>query len=82
MTESSVTEFRRQQALQEQAAQQGLTGLAIVASYASINARMERDAKHMLQLISEGKQQEVLVLLETQGWGTSEDEPGAPHHEH
>ena len=81
MEESSVTQFRRQQALQEQAAQQGLTGLAIVASHASINARMERDAKHMLQLISEGRQQEVLVLLEMHAWSMSEDEMGAVNSE-
>jgi len=76
MTESSVAEFRQQQALQEQAAKQGLAGLAIVASHASINTRMQQGAKRMLQMISEGKEQEVIALLETQGWGMDEDEQG------
>jgi len=69
MVHSEVAQFRQQQALREQSAQQGLTGLAVMASHKSINDRMEREALYMLGLISEGREQEVAVLLETQAWG-------------
>ena len=66
---SEVAHFREQQALEEQAVQQGLYGPAIVANHASITARMEKGATYMLQLLSEGKQQEVIALMERPDWG-------------
>ena len=73
MAESEVAKFRQQQALQEQAAQQGLYGLAIVASHETITARMERGAERLLQLIQEGKHEEVIILMETPTWGLEEE---------
>ncbi len=48
---SEVAQFRQQQALREQSAQQGLSGLAVVATHASLTARMEQGAKRILGLI-------------------------------
>jgi hypothetical protein len=73
MGESIVATFREQQALQEQAAQQGLYGLAVVANHQAITARMERGAAYLLKLAEEGKHEEVIVLMETATWGGEED---------
>ncbi len=78
---SQVTQFRQQQALHEQAAQQGLSGLAIVATHDSITARMEQGAKRLLDLIQEGKHDEAHELLFTESWGTEEQEEQTPHDE-
>jgi plasmid maintenance system killer protein len=69
---SEVAQFRQTQALQEEAAQQGLTGLAIVASHELITARMERGAVRILQLLQAGKQEEALALMSTETWGLEE----------
>lgn len=68
MAESEIAKFREQQALQEQAAQQGLYGLAVVASHASITARMEIGAERILKLFEEGKQEEAVTLMSTTEW--------------
>ncbi len=68
MAESEVATFREQQALQEQAAQQGLYGLAIVANHESITARMEIGAERILKLMQEGKQEEAVSLMSTKEW--------------
>lgn len=60
---SEVAAFRQRQGLEEQAAQQGLSGLAIVARHESINKRMERGAERVLQLLREGKQEEAKALV-------------------
>jgi hypothetical protein len=77
-TKSEVARFREQQALQEQAAWQGLCGLAAVASHESITARMERGAEHLLKLIEEGRPQEALALMETKSWGLEENGAACP----
>jgi len=69
MAESEVAQFRQEQVLQEQAAQQGLHGLAVVANHESITARMEQGAEHLLKLLEEGKYREVAILMETPAWG-------------
>ena len=69
MAKSEVAKFREQQALQEQAAQQGFHGLAIVANHESITVRMERGAEYLLKLLEEGKHEEVALLMETPTWG-------------
>ncbi|HZR38729.1 MAG TPA: hypothetical protein VFB12_01340 [Ktedonobacteraceae bacterium] len=69
MAKSEVAKFREQQALQEQAVQQGIHGLAIVANHESITARMERSAEYLLKLLEEGKHKEVALLMETPTWG-------------
>ncbi len=81
MTESSVAHFREQQALHEQAAQQGLSGLAMVANHASITARMEQGAKRILGLIQEGKHDEAHALLFAENWDTEEQGKQTPHNE-
>ncbi len=76
MAESEVAKFRQDQALQDEAARQGLYGLAVVANHASITARMERGADHLLKLIEAGKHEEAIALMETSTWGVAED--GSP----
>ncbi len=76
---SIVAAFRRQQARDYEAVQQGLSGLAIVATHASITARMEQGAKRILDLIQEGKHDEAHALLFTENWGTEEQEEPTPH---
>ena len=72
MTVSEIAGFRHQQALQEQAAQQGLNGFAAVASHETITARMDRGAERLLQLLQEGKHEEVAILMETTSWALEE----------
>jgi hypothetical protein len=69
MAESEVAMFREQQALQEQAAQAGLHGLAVVASHESITKRVELGAERLLELIQQGKHAEVAQIMETTTWG-------------
>jgi len=73
MTVSEIAGFRHQQALQEQAAQQGLNGFAAVASHETITARMDRGAERLLKLLQEGKHKEVAILMETPTWGLEEE---------
>ncbi len=68
MTESVVARFKQEQALQEQAAQRGLYGVALVASHEIITARMERGAERLLQLIEEGRLEEAKALFSTEEW--------------
>jgi hypothetical protein len=55
MPGSEIADFRKQQAMQEQAAQQGLQGFAVVAPHKAITARMEQDAPYLIQLFKAGK---------------------------
>jgi hypothetical protein len=83
MTESEIARFRQEQALQEQAAQQGLYGFAAVANHSSITARMERGAEHLLALFAEGKHEEAIRLWETTDWALEEEPcPIMPTNEH
>ena len=50
---SEVARFREEQRLQEEAAQLGLTGLAIVARHEIITAKMEREAELILKNLAE-----------------------------
>jgi hypothetical protein len=65
---SEVARFRQEQALQEEAGKQGLSGLAIVASHETITARMEIGAQRILQLIQEGKHEEAQALFAAPDW--------------
>jgi hypothetical protein len=80
MVESEVVRFRELQALQEQAAYLGLYGSAAVARHDSIIARMERGAERLLQLLQEGKHEEVALLMETTSW-VLEEINGAGQHD-
>lgn len=55
MPGSEIAHFRKQQTMQEQAAQQGLQGFATVAPHKTITARMEQDAPYLIQLLQAGK---------------------------
>ena len=69
---SEIRRLMRQITVESDAAQQGLTGLAIVASHELITARMERGAERILQLLQVGKQEEALALMSTETWGLEE----------
>ena len=71
---SDVARLRRRIALEQEAAQRGLSGLAIVARHEIITARMMRGAERILQLIDEGKHEEAQTLMETESWGIEENE--------
>ena len=73
MTESVVAKFRQEQTLQEQAAQRGLDGYALVSRHDFIEARMERGAERLLELIDKGKHEEAEKLMNTPTWGLEED---------
>src|SRR6266852_3079619 len=66
---SEVARFREQQALQEQAALLGLSGYAITARHDFIEARAQRGASRILQLLAEGKEAEALTLMNEPQWG-------------
>ena len=66
---SEVARLRQQIQTEYEAAQRGLAGLASgVARHDFIEARMERGAEYLLQLIEEGKHEEVVSLMETPAW--------------
>ncbi len=71
---SEVAHFREQQALHEQAAQQGLSGLAIVANHDSITARLQQGADRILHLMHEGKMHEAVQLMDRPDWGAEMQE--------
>jgi hypothetical protein len=68
MSKSEVARFRERQALEEQAMQNGLYGLAAVANHTAINARMQIGAEHILKLFQEGKPEEAVALMATPDW--------------
>ena len=71
-SKSEIANLRLRIELEEEAAQRGLCGPAIVASHESIAARMERGAERILQLIEAGKHEEALALMNTEMWGVEE----------
>jgi hypothetical protein len=68
MVQSEVVKFRQEQEREEQAAQQGLCGLAAVARHETITARMDKGAARILQLIGEGKHEEAQALFQKEDW--------------
>ncbi len=67
---SEIARFRQAQAEQEEAARLGLSGFASGFSrHAFIEARMERAAEHILQLLADGKHEEAEVLMATRTLG-------------
>ncbi len=83
---STIAQFRQQQVVQEEAALLGLHGLASgVARHAFIEARMERAAGHILQLLADGKREEAEALMATSTLGDpgleglEEEERGTCH---
>jgi hypothetical protein len=75
MTESSVAQFRQQLALQEEAAYQGLYGVAAVARHDIITARMVQITLHLQHLEQEGKHEEAqAILLSDDLWNAIKEE--------
>jgi hypothetical protein len=70
--QSEIARLMQQITRENEAAQQGLNGLARVASHESINARMQRSAEHILSLIEAGKHEEALTLLQAETWCAEE----------
>ena len=67
---SDLACLRQQIDLENQAAQRALTGLSSgVARHAFIEARMERAAGRILQLLEDGKHEEVEALMATRTLG-------------
>ena len=60
--------------LEEEAARRGLYGFAVVASHEIITARMERGAERILRLITEGRHDEAVALMNTEMWGVEVEE--------
>ena len=73
-SKSEVAQLMRQIDLEYQAAQRGLYGFAVVASHELITARMERGAERILRLITEGKHDEAVALMNTETWGVEVEE--------
>ncbi len=65
MPVSEVARFRQQQAMQEEAARQGLYGFAAVASHEAINARMEQATPQLIHLLKAGKVDQFEQVIET-----------------
>lgn len=70
--QSEIARLMQQITRENEAAQQGLTGLARVASHESINARMQKGAEYILGLIEAGKHEEAQALLHTETWCAEE----------
>jgi hypothetical protein len=71
--------------LEEEAAQRGLYGFAVVASHEIITARMELGAERILRLITQGKHDEAVALMNTESWGVEVEEgagDGQTHPDH
>lgn len=71
---SEVARFREQQALQESSARLGLCGTAVTASHDATTQRMERATIRFFGMISEGKVQEALACMNSDGWCAEEQQ--------
>jgi hypothetical protein len=72
---SEVASLMQRIDLEREAAQQGLTGLAYgTARHDFITARMEQGAERILLLITEGKHNEAVALMNTETWGVEVEE--------
>ena len=74
-SKSEVARLMRRITLEHQAARYGLTGLAYgTARHDFITARMELGAECILRLITEGKHNEAVALMNTEMWGVEVEE--------
>jgi hypothetical protein len=74
-SKSEVASLMQRIDLEREAAQQGLTGLAYgTARHDFITARMELGAERILRLITEGKHNEAVALMNTETWGVEVEE--------
>lgn len=67
-SQSEVARLMHQIDTEHEAAQQGLSGLAIVATHASNTVRMHQGAERILGLIRQGKHEEADALMSTEYW--------------
>lgn len=74
MTMSEIARFREQQSQQEEAARLGLAGPAIVSRHDFINARAERGAERILQLLAQGNYKEAEQQMNLPDWGLEGEE--------
>lgn len=73
-SKSEVAQFRRRQALEEEAMRWGMYGFAEVARHDRIIARMMLGAERALGLIAEGKHEEAQAMMNKENWGAEEGE--------
>lgn len=78
---SEIARLREQWALEEQAAGWARLGLAVLAPHDTINARIERGGRRILQLIDEGKHEEAQALMNTEWWQEEHHEDGQEEQE-
>ncbi len=62
MNQSTIANFRQQQATEEESARLGLYGSAITANHEAIIARMEQGADILFQLFQTGREKEAYAL--------------------
>jgi hypothetical protein len=62
MNQSTIANFRQQQAAEEESARLGFYGPAITASHEAITARMEQGANTLFQLFQAGRDKEAYAL--------------------
>lgn len=73
MSTSKIASFRERQTLEETSARLGLTGLAQMATHEAINARAQRGAQRILQLVEQGQHAQAIALMEQPYWEDPED---------
>lgn len=76
-SKSEVAQFRRRQALEEEAMRRGMYDFAEVARHDRIIARMMLGAERVLGLIAEGKHEEAQTMINQENWGEAKEEPKA-----
>ena len=69
---SEVAQLMKRIELEEEAARQGLSGVAIVARHELISVRMTRGAERILRLVEQGRDEEAQALLNTEYWREDE----------
>lgn len=77
---SEVARAMRQIDLEMEAAEHLEHGFAITARHDFINARMQRQGEHILQLIDEGRHEEVQALMNTDDWGAERQQQTTQQH--
>lgn len=71
---SMVAQFWEQTAREEESARLGLHGIAAVARHEAITCRMERDAVRFFGLLDEGREQEALAFMQSDGWCAEQEQ--------
>lgn len=71
--QGEVAHLRQRIEQEECAARLGLIGLAQVATHEAINARAQRGARRILQLVEQGHHAQAIALMEQPYWEEPED---------